>query len=337
MPRNRSAAKPLSRKEVALLVKEHLERAPDPGLTKQELVDAIGPDRTSLVTVQRALDDLRSDTYEAQITCSGKERRWRLEAPLAMPLEAPDRDDVLAVLVALAILEPYLEQSLLARLAKLVEDLDQRARERGSSIDLPPRKAMKSTLTFGTRTDPYVMRRLHAACRRKTVRIRHASPWQPVADDVPWQEVEPWSLRLQDGALYMRAWVSASRMPKTFRLADVDDVDESEALTSASRQPPPEDPWADQTPGFGIDHDRPGTAVIRFRGGVARWVAPIVWDPSQTDVWLEHGELLERTIAYRSCREFARRLASLLDGIISVAPVQLRDEVVQLVAHAARL
>jgi predicted DNA-binding transcriptional regulator YafY len=47
--------------------------------------------------------------------------------------------------------------------------------------------------------------------------------------------------------------------------------------------------------------------------------------------------LLERTVAYRSCREMARRLASLLDGVESIAPAQLRDEVVRIVARAAEL
>jgi predicted DNA-binding transcriptional regulator YafY len=337
MPRNATHSRPLALSEVIPLVKEHLERAGENGMTKQELVDAIGPERTSLVTVQRALEALRSDTYDAQITSFGKVRRWRIEAPLAMPLEAPDRDDVLAVLVALAILEPYLEHSLLARLAKLVEELDQRARDRGSSTDLPVHKAMTSSLTLGTRTHPDIMRRLHNACRRRTVRMRHRSPWRPFVDDVPWQDVEPWSLRLHDGALYMRAWVPARKAAKTFRLADVDEVEEIEQATTAARHPAPEDAWGEHNPAYGIDHDRPGTAVIRFRGAVARWIAPVVWHPNQQDVWLEQGELLERTVAYSSCRELARRLASVLDGIESVGPVELRDELVRLVARASQL
>lgn len=46
-------------------------------------------------------------------------------------------------------------------------------------------------------------------------------------------------------------------------------------------------------PGFGIDYDRPNTAVIRLRGGVARWVQRIIWHPSESDVWIEEAELLE--------------------------------------------
>lgn len=335
MPRTRTTS-PLSRAELLVLVKQHLERAGSHGLTKQELVDAIGPANTSLATVQRVLDDLRSDAYEAQISSYGKIRRWRFEAPLSIPLEAPDRDDLLAVLIAQAILEPLVDPPLRERLGKLVEDLDDRARTRGSTTDLPSLKAMTSSLTLGTRIDPEILRRLLAACRRKTVRIRYASPWQPVADDIPSHEIEPWALRVHDGAVYLRAWVIDLEQPRTFRLAHIESVDDV-TTTTASRQPIPADLWGEESPAFGIDRDRPGTAVIRLRGAVARWVARIVWHPDEKDIWIEPGELLERTVAYRSCREMARRLASVLDGVESIAPVQLRDEVVRLVARAAEL
>lgn len=148
-----------------------------------------------------------------------------------------------------------------------------------------------------------------------------------------WQEIEPWELRVHDGAVYLRAWARGPAEARTFRLAHIEAVEDAEG----SRRPPPSDVWGDESPAFGIDRDRPGTAVIRLRGAVARWVARIVWHPDEKDIWIEPGELLERTVAYRSCREMARRLASVLDGVESIAPVQLRDEVVRLVARAAEL
>jgi predicted DNA-binding transcriptional regulator YafY len=57
-----------------------------------------------------------------------------------------------------------------------------------------------------------------------------------------------------------------------------------------------------------------------------------VWHRRQKDVWIEEGELLERTFPYRSCRELARRLASYLDGVESISPAVLDDEVVALVS-----
>jgi len=61
---------------------------------------------------------------------------------------------------------------------------------------------------------------------------------------------------------------------------------------------------------------------------VARWIANMVWDPGQEDKWIEPGELLERRVPYHSCRELARRLLSIVDGLESIEPAELREEVV---------
>ena len=81
---------------------------------------------------------------------------------------------------------------------------------------------------------------------------------------------------------------------------------------------------------FGIDEDRPDTAVLRIRGPLARWIAREKWHPNQVDTWLEPGELLERRVPYRSCRELARRLMTLGDALVSVEPETLHVAVVDL-------
>ena len=102
-----------------------------------------------------------------------------------------------------------------------------------------------------------------------------------------------------------------------------------EVMAERPRGEIPSDPWSTGDPRYGIDEDRPGDAVLRFRGGVARWLAAAQWHPTQMDTWLERGELLERRFRYRSCRELARLLASVADGIESIGPDELRTEVVQ--------
>ena len=62
-------------------------------------------------------------------------------------------------------------------------------------------------------------------------------------------------------------------------------------------------------------------------GTVARWVSRMQWDPAQQDRWVEARELLERTVPYHSCREFARRLLSIIDGLEMIEPAELREEV----------
>jgi predicted DNA-binding transcriptional regulator YafY len=337
MPRS-GGPKKLTREELRILVKQHLERAGSTGLTREDLVAAIGPANTSLATVQRVLNDLRGETYEAPIVYSARDRRWRLEVPLPMPLEAPEQDDVLTAILAQTMLEPIIDAQLHSHFDKIVEDLDARMRSRVSPKGLPPRKAVTASISLSTRMKPGVLPRIHAACRRKVVRILYESPWQDGPDRAAWHEVEPWALRVHEGALYMRAWAREQQEARTFRLAQIDAVEElEEQPPAASRQAPPIDLWGDEESGFGIDSDRPGVAVIRFHGAVARWLASVKWHPDETNVWIEPDEVLERTVAYRSCRELARRLASLLDGIASIEPAELREEVQGLVARAQML
>jgi hypothetical protein len=46
--------------------------------------------------------------------------------------------------------------------------------------------------------------------------------------------------------------------------------------------------------------------------------------------------VLERRLAYRSCRELARRIVSVIDGVVGVEPAELRDEVGRLLRAGLR-
>lgn len=330
-----TAARSIPRDKLLILVKDLLEAAGTDGRSKAELLTAIGPKRTSAASIQRVLYELR-DEHDAPLRYDGRTRRWYLDAPLHLPLDAPDREDVVAVLIALAILEPIVDAELLERITKIVEDLDTRVRARAPDLELPSRKAFTSTFTLGTRVDPKILRALLVACRRKALRIRYASPWRSKTERKKWRTIEPWALCVHAGAVYLRAWDASQKEPRTFRLAHIDGLEDL-AEQPASRHTPPSNLWGNQNPAFGIDNDRPGKAVIRMRGGIARWHATTIWHPSQSDVEIEPDEVLERTVEFRSCREFARYLMSMLDGIESIEPRYLCDEVKALAAHAAAL
>ena len=92
------------------------------------------------------------------------------------------------------------------------------------------------------------------------------------------------------GGVYLRAWSHKSERPKTYRLAHIESVEIDPALPT---QIPPTDLWDDEHPAFGIDDDRPGIAVIRLRGGVARHAAKSIWHASENDTWIERPELRE--------------------------------------------
>lgn len=301
------------------------------GVTKSEIVAAIGS--TSAVSVQRALVRLRE--RDAPIECVGADRRWRLAAPFAMPLEEPQSEDVIAVLLARAILTPFADADLVSRLDRIAEQLDERARERDGGGGLPASACVSAALTLGTPVRPGVLRALLTACRRRVVRILYASPWRDGAQG-RWYEIEPWALRVHDGAAYLRAWRRDQAGPRTFRVAQIDALEEVRLGDGERLVPVPATAgvWGDGDPAFGIDRDRAAVAVVRLHGALARWVSRVQWHPTQADRWIEPGELLERRVAYRSCRELARRIASVFDGVRSIEPAALRDEVAAIVSGA---
>ncbi len=323
----------LGRDELMIEVLRVLEAAGDCGATKQDIVAAIR--NTVGVSVQRALVDLR-ELHGAKIECVGKQRRWKLLEPFSMPLVAPDREDLVAVLVAQAILEPIADEELRHRLARLVEDLDERVRTREPNYQhatLPARSSVSATLTLGTPVDPAVLRTLLETCKRKVLRIEYDAPWKPLGDGRRSYEIEPLAVRVHDGAVYLRAWRRDLGEPRTFRVAHIEEVRVIDGAQPRHPVPRVAEVWGDEEPAFGIDRDRPGRAVVRLRGPVARWVARTVWHPQQQDAWVVEGEVLERAFAYRSCRELARRLASVLDGVEAIAPEELRGEVEALVGR----
>jgi predicted DNA-binding transcriptional regulator YafY len=325
----------LGREELKIAVLRVLELVGEQGATKAEIVARIR--NTTLVSVQRALDDLR-ELHDAKIVCVGKERRWKLVEAFGMPLVAPDREDLVAVLVAQAILEPIADAELKQRLDRLVADVDERVRNREPDErkkTLPTASSVSATLTLGTPVKPEVLRTLLATCKRKVLQIEYDAPWKPAGEGRRSYEIEPWALRVHDGGVYLRAWRRDASAPRTFRVAQIESMKVLDT-SPRGRIPAPAEVWGDENPAFGIDADRPDVAVVRLRGPIARWVKRMVWHADQIDRWIIEPELLERTVAYRSCRELARRLASLLDGIESIAPETLRGEVEAIVAKVPR-
>jgi predicted DNA-binding transcriptional regulator YafY len=277
----------------------------------------------SEVTVQRGLNWLR-DTHDAPLEYDRLTHQWMLRDPdFALPLADPTADDLGAVVFAAALVAPLGDDRLNARLERMIEQMDARVRESGAASAF-----RYGTLTAGatttTRVDPRTLATLARAVGRRVVRLGYASPW---SGQTASHEVEPWQLRVHDGAMYLRAWCRTTDSARTFRVAQVATAVVIEGTTPAHAVPGRDALWGDGDPAFGIDHDRPGTARIRVAGGIARWLAALVWHPEQRDVWVVPGEILERTLPYPSCRELARRLLSLGSGLREVDPPELRAEV----------
>ncbi|PRP90496.1 hypothetical protein ENSA5_64110 [Enhygromyxa salina] len=309
-------------KETARVLLRHLRE--HGGATKEELAKVADVSHPS---IQRALTWLR-DHCDSPVEFDRAAGRWVLRDPhFTLPLTDPDAQDLSAVLFAEALLAPLADEEITARLRRLAEQMDAEMRERGRAPSEGARPGtLVATLTTGSRTDPSVLSELFGAIGKRVVQIRYASPWS-AAGGSRIHDVEPWQLRLHDGNMYLRAYSRTHREPRSFRVAQIEGAEVIEGLEPRESMPTLDKIWGDHDPAFGIDEDRPGTAILRIRAPVARWVAHNVWDPGQDDTWIEDGELLERRVAYRSCRELARRLLSLGAALESIEPQELREAV----------
>lgn len=317
-------------KETARVLLRHLREHPS-GASKEELGKVADVSHPS---IQRALTWLR-DHCDSPVEFDRGAGRWMLRDPhFTLPLTDPDAQDLSAVMFAEALLAPFADEEITIRLRRLAEQMDAEIRERGQTPNDGARPgSLVATLTTGSRTDPQILSVLFGAVGKRVVQIRYASPWS-VGGGARLHDVEPWQLRLHDGNMYLRAYSRTHGEPRSFRVAQLEGAEAIEGLIPREPIPMPDKIWGDHDPAFGIDEDRPGVAVVRIRAPTARWVHPNVWDPGQQDSWIEHGELLERRVSYRSCRELARRLLSLGDALESVEPAELREAVI---GHARTL
>lgn len=307
--------------EVAHELLRALKGAGRDGLRKAQLAAKV---QRSEMTVQRSLTWLR-DEHDAPIQFSRSTMAWSLSDPeFALPLEDPDADDLTAVVIAASMLSPLADEGLKTRIDRLVEQMDARVRKAGDQAGTIRRSAITTTATLGSRVDPHIASTLLTNCRRGVIAIRYYSPW---SDSEERHEIEPWQARIHDGVMYLRAWVRNLSEARTFRVSGVRAAQVVDGAEPRGEVPAARDLWGGEDPAYGIDHDRPDTAVLRIRGPVARWVHSMQFHPSQEDRWIEEGELLERRVPYASCREFARRVLMIIDAVESIEPEPLREQV----------
>lgn len=305
------------------------------GATKETLCRRPYPAgaEVSMQTTQRALKWLREEK-DAPIVFDRSDNKWKLTEPtFTLPFLDPGQRDLEAVLFASALLEPAVDKSLFARLRRMVEDMDLKIREgarsraRGRPLQLRSGN-ITATISTGKPADLDIVTKILHAINHRPLKIRYKSPWAEAGEPGREHEIEPWQLRIHDGGIYLRAFSLTRDAPRCFRVAQIESLRQLPPRPPKAKMPARKQLWGNDDPAFGVDSDRPGVATVVLRGPVARWTAMELWHPAQTDTWLERNERLERTVPYRSCRELARRLASLGDGLESIEPPALRREVV---------
>ncbi len=308
--------------ETARVILRYLRENPD-GATKDQLSQRAG---VAGVTVQRALKYMR-ENWDAPLEFRHGSKHWHLlDRHFTLPLTDPEPEDLNAVVFAAALLAPVADEELNIRVNRLIEQMDAAVEERRQNADshkMRPR-SVTSTVTTGSMVDSRLVSKLVLAIGKAVVRIEYDSPWSGTRKT---HDIEPWQLRIHDGSMYMRAYSRTYSEPRSFRVTQIIHARVLPSEAPRAPIPPKHKLWGNADGGFGIDSDRPGVATLRIRGGVARWVSRMQWDPAQQDRWIEARELLERTVPYHSCREFARRLLSIIDGLESIEPAELREEV----------
>lgn len=301
-------------------------RAHPTGSTLKDLVAAMaraGLKHCSVATARRGLNYLRF-YQDAPIRSFDGDHTWVLEDPdFSLPLVDPNEHDLASAIFAAAVLQPLAPEKTRVRLERVVEMMDALIRTEGSS-QLQQRRSMTASITSGMPASPEVVARLAKACGDGTVlELVYYSPWH---DERKRHEVEPWQLRVHDGAMYLRAYSRSAEAPRTFKVIQIEQALMVAATSAAATRPPADEIWGSHD-GIGMDDDRPNTAVVRIGGPYARWIGKERWHPSQEDTWSSDGTVLERRVEYRSCREFARRLLSLGDALMDVSPTELCTEV----------
>jgi len=303
------------------------------GANFQDLVGALRRadiQHCSEETARRGLKYLR-DYHDAPIFPMRADNTWVLEDPeFRIPLVDPTQTDLASAIFAAAVLGPIAPAETRARLERVVEMMDLVVRQRGDEAKVR-RTTMTASITTGMPADARTVSVLSEACAQKrVVEIDYYSPWR---DEHRRHTVEPWQLRVHDGAMYLRGHSLRAKGGRTFRVVQIRSLRALEGAITVGKRPRAEEIWGDPN-GVGVDDDRPGVATVRVSGSYARWVELECWDDSQEDRWSSDMTVLERRLEYRSCREFARRLLSLGDGLLSVEPNELREEIA---AHVAAL
>ncbi|MEZ4448523.1 MAG: WYL domain-containing protein [Nannocystaceae bacterium] len=313
--------------QTARLILRHLRDNPE-GATKEILSKRT---QVAPVTVQRALKYMRED-WDAPLEFHHGSKRWKLLDPkFTLPLTDPEPEDLTAVVFASALLAPVADEELNARVKRLIEQMDDALDEGApkaktdAGAKVRPR-SVTATVTTGSTIDYRMVSKILTAIGSGVVRMEYESPW---ANTRRTHDIEPWQLRIHDGQMYMRAFSRTHGEARSFRITQITHARVLPGEHPREPVPAKEALWGSGDPGFGIDSDRPGVAVVRLRGGVARWVHRMLWDAGQEDRWIDEGELLERRVPYHSCREMARRLLTVADGIESIEPSELREEVVR--------
>lgn len=87
--------------------------------------------RTPKPTVLKAIKWLNDEAGARIEYCAQTRRRFLADPTFVLPLLDPEADDVTALVIACALLGPLVEPSTRRRLERLVEDLDERQRQRG--------------------------------------------------------------------------------------------------------------------------------------------------------------------------------------------------------------
>ena len=318
-------------KETARRLLRLLRDRPE-GATKEHMMQEM---EVSAPTIQRALTWLR-DHCDSPVAFDRTRYRWVLQdAHFTLPLSDPEPEDLSAVMFAEALLAPFADREILQRVRRLAEQMDNEIREQGSdakqSITRPG--ALTATVTTASPREQVVLPTILRSLGKGVVRVRYDSPWSENPHP-RYHEIEPWQLRVHDGVVYLRAYSRTAGEARSYRVGQIVEAEAAPELNPVMPTPPAQQIWGDEDPAFGIDHDRPDHARLVIAGPVARWVNSMIWHPRQEDRWLEEGQVLERRLPYRSCRELARRLLSLGDAVRQIDPPALREQVR---SHAAGL
>ena len=169
-----------------------------------------------------------------------------------------------------------------------------------------------------------------ALLNRKRLKIQYYS-----RQNNAWSKrsVSPQHLVYYKGNWYLDAWCHAKKDLRTFA---VENIKEAKVLDSACYALSKAKLEQLLTKSFGIFSGEPrATAVLRFTGKAARWVADEQWFPDEAGLWLDDGRF-ELRIPYADPTELIMEICKYGADVQVIEPPELIAQVADRLRQAAR-
>ena len=264
-----------------------------------------------------------SKQWGAAISYLAPTHAYQLENPEILALIAPGPEHLVALSLAIAVLErlgPGVDD-LIAGLKDLVAgiDLDRRSPDAAEVLGTD----LVTTASIRPKYRPEVLKALMMSANDGIMSIRYEKPWTEDGAKTGARRVEPWALRVHNGELYLRAFTNGAKAGRTYNLASIRSA-KSVARARQGQRPALSALWGSAPLDAGIFDGPARRITISIKGGAARFHADRSWFHQLDQAWDVDRGVLTKTFEYTSKHELIPALLGLGENLVSVDDEEIR-------------